>query len=603
MKSFNKNIIFSIVAIIQIIVLTMGPLTAQAGLFGAGNVSGKVRSGINDFIESDLNLNVEDSLKPITEGINSTDSKGGAPEVSIRFSTTNPKPGDTITASADVINISNPNDAYYVWYIKGPNRVPDESTNAITGNAGGNSGELNTQHILAVQVQAALYFDPLTFDQSMNNDRGHISNGSFIDDYPVDTDDDGYKANIGGENMKNNGSNYCYMYDVEDGTQYELSEEGTNSEEPCPDGYVARCMIGERTVQCPTIIYGVHGEINTSADSSADSGGDTSASTSNGTSIAGGNGARFRILARCLDHSEEPICSNNEYSCATADDDTGTNYDYDALRTVVATPYCLPKDGSGQIWTDPNTSGCPTAKYSYCFRGEIWPEDEAGYEQMCGGAYGEERPGYYGASCHDYYEKGQLLKPDKCDVKTTDKNTCGPEMHPFPDGAGDGDFNSTEERLYHLDPRTDQTTPLALNDEALVTGLGVKDFTWVYQTGDEIGVIVEGTGVEATKHQDATSQTVFALLSPGCRGILEEGGTYEETINDKVIEIEVGNFEDLEFEEGLNKCVLENELYVKPGTSEYDSLNVELSSGSSTASQSSTASGLGQEMTISALAN
>ncbi len=131
----------------------------------------------------------------------------------------------------------------------------------------------------------------------------------------------------------------------------------------------------------------------------------------------------------------------------------------------------------------------------------------------------------------------------------------------------------------------------------------MKDFTWEYQTGDEIGVIVEGTGVEATKHQDATSQTVFALLSPGCEGILEEGGTYEETINDKVIEIEVGNFGKLEFEEGLNKCVLENELHVKPGTSEYDSLNVEISSGSSTASQSSTASGLGQEMTISALAN
>ncbi len=76
----NKKRLFAILILFQITLLTLEPFVVHAGLFGSGNVSGKARAGINSFLESDLNINVEDGLKPLTEMINSMDRKGKAPD-------------------------------------------------------------------------------------------------------------------------------------------------------------------------------------------------------------------------------------------------------------------------------------------------------------------------------------------------------------------------------------------------------------------------------------------------------------------------------------------------------------------------------------------
>ncbi|MFA5987012.1 MAG: hypothetical protein WC819_06740, partial [Parcubacteria group bacterium] len=606
----KKKKILSLTILIQITLLLIEPFVAQASIFGSANVSSQARSGINDFLEQNLNINVEESLKPITESINAMDRKGTIPEVSIRFSTTNPQPGEIITASADVKGLSNTNDAYYMWYLSGPSRTGDEATAQAFGLAPGGIGDPPMQNIFAIQAQAALYFDPLTLDQKMN---GGNEDGKYIDEYMrITTDDnDGYKAPLGGANAENDGGNdYCYIYDPESGMQYELmlddgedmeTGDGCDAYDTDTTDYVARCMISDSANMCPTIIPHLDGIISMTVDD-----GDISSDIS----MSGGDGARMRGLARCLDYGVDPMCSDGKLSCPSADGATITDYDVGALTAVIPTPHCIPKDrATGQLWKDPNLSGCPAPKSVWCFDGEGWPADPTGYEDLCGTVYGEERGNYYGNSCHDWYLKGDFFEPGECkggELDHNEDNTCPAlkshaegGIRPFPEGAGDGDFPLGEELVYHLNPFSDRTTPLAENDEALTMGVGQVDFTWRYQEGDKIGVIVEGIGLGATKHEDASYQTVYAMLQPGCKDVIEPIGSYNETIKNKSINIKTASV-------NLGKCIEGVEsgvpLYVKPGTSEYDSLTVSLSTG---ASQSGAAipSGLGQPVHVTASAN
>ena len=576
-----KKLFSSLFVITLIIFFALHPLLVYGGLFGAGNVSGKVRAGVNDFIENDLNVNVHDALRPMTEGINAGDRKGQIPEVTIRFSTPNPKPGEIITATADVTGIANINDAYYIWYIKGPKRIPDEAAKDTR----------NPEHIMAVRAQALLYFDPLTFDQPMN---GGNNNGIVEDsEWPQDKDDDGFKAPMGGGNMKGDGTNYCYIYDIKTGEQYELAKPGEWSS-GCPDGYVPRCMVNDSATSCPVVIPGMEGNIDTSAQAESDANtgiANTEANTQ--ATMQGNEGARMRPLARCLDTDMQPVCRDGKLACPTADGDLGTNYNYNGVPNV-PTPYCLPKNSNtGQIWTDPYLSGCPSAQSPYVFEGE--PTGEEG-DYIDGP---DDRTRVYGTGCFEYLEYGTILKPDVCDLgESTGKSCSSQDFRPVPPDTGDGTFTREEEMLYHLNPLTSRTTPLAPNDEALAVGFGQREFTWRYQEGDEIGVIVEGIGLEATKHEDASYQTIYALLDPACDDVgMNANGAYNEMVKNKAIHIKTAGLTD----EGFYYCIEENNLYVKPGTSEYDALNVTVSSNTGNgASQAAVPSGLSQPMKITA---
>jgi hypothetical protein len=197
-----------------------------------------------------------------------------------------------------------------------------------------------------------------------------------------------------------------------------------------------------------------------------------------------------------------------------------------------------------------------------------------------------------GSGCKKNEENVQ--KPKECRIGETKNNKCGPDTHLF--SAEDvADMSEEIEEQYGTNPIDSRTTQLAKNDGALIAGLGVKDFTWKYQEGDEITVIVEGQGMATTKHENASYQTVFAMPAPGCKALedaKENSGKYGETIKKKVIEIETVELD-------LKECLSE-ELFSKPGTSEYDALDVNVSSGSSSASSASTPSGVGKEMKITA---
>ncbi len=319
----------SLLILLYIIFFTFEPLIVSAGLFSSlfgGGASGDARSGIKGFIEDDLNINVEESLKPMTEGINSASNKGSSAEVSIRFTTPNPKPGEKITASADVTGISNIQDAYYFWYLKNPKREPQ--------------GELAEQHIAAVRAQAKIYFDPLTFDQTFN---GGNNNGSYEEEYPEDTDDDGFKAPLGGGNTRGNGKNFCYVADPISGIQYEIAKEG-RGENGCPDGYEPRCMMDDKTLQCPVNVEGVEGIFNTQENTQTDNNGDTTSDSSTTGEISGGGGVRSKTVLRCLDNNSPPRCNKQDrLYCRTTNGKTNVRYKYKG-RIKTPTPFCVKID-------------------------------------------------------------------------------------------------------------------------------------------------------------------------------------------------------------------------------------------------------------------
>ncbi len=82
--------------------------------------------------------------------------------------------------------------------------------------------------------------------------------------------------------------------------------------------------------------------------------------------------------------------------------------------------------------------------------------------------------------------------------------------------TGDGSFGIKEEKFWHTDPNSPDTAGTGNVDEANVAGLGIKQFTWNYETGDEVGVVVEGVSIESTQTADASYRTMWAMPKSMC---------------------------------------------------------------------------------------
>lgn len=113
-------------------------------------------------------------------------------------------------------------------------------------------------------------------------------------------------------------------------------------------------------------------------------------------------------------------------------------------------------------------------------------------------------------------------------------------FHLFPNApsheTGDEKFNKDEEEFWHTNPDDPDTADAGHMDEANVVGLGAKTFTWNYQSGDRIGVVVEGVSVDSTVYEDSSYKIMWAVPNNTC-GDLEDyidedelgGGEDEDT--------------------------------------------------------------------------
>lgn len=87
--------------------------------------------------------------------------------------------------------------------------------------------------------------------------------------------------------------------------------------------------------------------------------------------------------------------------------------------------------------------------------------------------------------------------------------------------TGDESFNKDEEEFWRTNPDDPDTAETGHSDEANVAGLGARSFIWNYQSGDQLGVVVEGTSVSTTPYEDSSYKIMWAVPNNTC-GNLED---------------------------------------------------------------------------------
>lgn len=105
-------------------------------------------------------------------------------------------------------------------------------------------------------------------------------------------------------------------------------------------------------------------------------------------------------------------------------------------------------------------------------------------------------------------------------TKTGDEYEIECNKHLFPNApgetTGDSEFDKGEEEFWHTNPNDPDTADTGNGDEANITGLGLTSFTWNYEKGDEVGVVIEGVSVEPTQVADSSYRIMWALLNNNC---------------------------------------------------------------------------------------
>ncbi|MFA5777643.1 MAG: hypothetical protein WC906_04340 [Parcubacteria group bacterium] len=135
--------------------------------------------------------------------------------------------------------------------------------------------------------------------------------------------------------------------------------------------------------------------------------------------------------------------------------------------------------------------------------------DDDGYEASIGG---DDKSSVADSKKHCYIHDFQR------GINAEIKNGCD---HLFPStngngSVGDDSFDKKEENFWKTDPQDPNTSGNGNFDEANVSGLGQDKFKWVYQPGDRVGVVVEGTSIIGTKYDDSSSMVMWALPNNEC---------------------------------------------------------------------------------------
>ncbi|KKQ80924.1 MAG: hypothetical protein UT03_C0016G0001 [Candidatus Moranbacteria bacterium GW2011_GWD2_38_7] len=86
--------------------------------------------------------------------------------------------------------------------------------------------------------------------------------------------------------------------------------------------------------------------------------------------------------------------------------------------------------------------------------------------------------------------------------------------------VGDGEFNIAEKKFWGTDPSKPDTLGVGKDEERIV-GLGIDSFEWMYSSGDQIGVAVEGEGITPTDHADSSYQRMWAFPNGKCDALDE----------------------------------------------------------------------------------
>jgi hypothetical protein len=112
--------------------------------------------------------------------------------------------------------------------------------------------------------------------------------------------------------------------------------------------------------------------------------------------------------------------------------------------------------------------------------------------------------------------------------------------------TGDGSFGRDEEKFWRTDPHDPDTAQNGNKDEANVAGLGQDSLTWNYAAGDKVGVVVEGTSINPTKHDNASMMIMWGFSKNNCS--VSNTGSYTTEIRGYDVTIPTANMD-------LNDCL------------------------------------------------
>lgn len=171
-------------------------------------------------------------------------------------------------------------------------------------------------------------------------------------------------------------------------------------------------------------------------------------------------------------------------------------------------------------------------------------------------------------------------------------------LFPKPNNGDSGDkiFGAGEESFWGTNPNDPDTADNGNKDEANVVGLGRDTFEWNYQSGDMLGVVVEGTSMLTTKHDDSSSAIMWAFSRNTCP--VKNKGFYMESVKGYSVTIPTVDMS----EDDLNDCLEKNLIDpLEGGQGGSKKLEIELSATPENPMNDATGARFGDVLTVSSL--
>lgn len=466
----NKKIIISTASILALVSNLLMPFGARAwgfGIPGFFDVSGAANDAMSQVMtrQNEIFQSVEQRYGFDENILKNAKRKESAPRVEMFFDNTNPKPGEKVTAHAIPEYFKNdPQNLYYTWYI----------IHTTDGNIKNATNSIKDGKIEAAKLMARGDYDP------------NLDGQSYADP-GKDPDNDGWPTVDANSYDENKVAAPMGGADGVGGLA-----EGNDNIEPYKDASAYCDARGAHSTAEQCNLYNTPSSFNQYYNFKPDQNGDYCQS-----------------------------CQQSLSFTATLSPDNQCCY-------LVANP-----SDPGLISYDPGTSYCPTsysAAYEGCFDyAGLKNTNKSLIESCLGTAYqacltnwnnlhvnptGDEPVSQvsrcykhnFGTNNPDqgfrgYTSSGNFSEDDSGTDVTVD---CKHKWRDAPGyTSGSGKFPTGEEKYWKTDPTDPDTDGDGFPDEADAVGLGQQDLTWNYQTGDRVGVVVEGTSLIPIDEQSA----------------------------------------------------------------------------------------------------
>jgi len=393
---------------------------------------------------------------------NAAKNKEKLPTLSVTFDKSSAKTGDTITATAAPVGFAYDDDSlYYTWFLKHKSQDQDDPKGP------------NQWKMEAAKIIARGNFDKTSANYGRqifgNRDKGYLA----LPGWGLDKDDysGADKTSVANADAQN-----CYLQDYDTGKIWELRT--TESDFNCPSGSSAKCVNSQSFVMA-------------NSECAQDVGG----------------GDPITKSACVKGEQEDPTCSIADAGNYASTITCGTGYSAMCVKN------------SGTVFPNNVTRSdiCSAFNFTKGNATGLACDDASIYATPVG------PDGVTPSAIPNPNDDGTFIDgPLEC-TRVSKDNSC---KHLFPKigvgKVGDGFYKIDEEQAWGTNPAVKSTAGNDNNDEMNLVGLNRTSFTWQYQEGDEVGVVVEGKAQQGTSHDDGTKMISWAFSKNTCPALSKE---------------------------------------------------------------------------------